>query len=113
MRIHVLGTEYEVRFKTKEEHPLLKEFDGFCDKTTKNITVREVSQEGHPDDFENFEKHQKQVLRHEIIRAFLIESGLDQNSSMFEGPWATNEEMIDWFAIQSPKVFKVFEELGI
>ena len=27
--------------------------------------------------------------------------------------WAKNEEMVDWFAIQSPKIFKVYSELGL
>lgn len=27
--------------------------------------------------------------------------------------WALNEEMVDWFAIQSPKIFKVFNELKL
>ena len=29
------------------------------------------------------------------------------------GGWAKNEEMVDWFAIQSPKIFKLFEKEGL
>lgn len=54
----------------------------------------------------------KRVLRHEIIHAFFNESGLSDDSNNVTA-WAKNEEMVDWFAIQSPKVFKVFQELDI
>ena len=55
----------------------------------------------------------KLTLRHEILHAFLFESGLDAGSIATYGPWANNEEMVDWFAIQSPKIFKVYSELGL
>ena len=47
----------------------------------------------------------RKVLRHEIIHAFLNESGLRENSE-----WAYNEEMIDWLAIMIPKINKCFED---
>ena len=55
----------------------------------------------------------KETLRHEIIHAFLNESGLRYDAKESFGPWTQNEEMIDWFAIQSPKIFKVYEELKL
>jgi hypothetical protein len=55
-------------------------------------------------------KQIKATLRHEIIHAFLHESGLS-GSSVTDVPWAVNEEMVDWFAIQFPKMIKVFEQL--
>ena len=51
-------------------------------------------------------------LRHEVLHAFLFESGLSETAG-FSGCWATNEEMVDWFAIQSPKIFEVFSELDL
>lgn len=57
---------------------------------------------------ENLQEFEKKVLRHEVIHAFLGESGLRNNSY-----WAENEEMVDWLAIQAPKIFKTFQELGI
>ena len=56
---------------------------------------------------------EKRNLRHEIIHAFFNESGLSDNSFEFTGAWAKNEEMVDWLAIQSPKIFRVFQELDI
>lgn len=56
----------------------------------------------------------RRVLRHELIHAFLSESGLaDSSNGTGEDGWSTNEEMVDWFARQSPKIFRVYEELGI
>ena len=47
------------------------------------------------------------MLRHEIVHAFLYESGLDVSSE-----WARNEEIVDWIALQTPKLQKAFEEAG-
>ena len=53
----------------------------------------------------------KKVLRHEIVHAYLCESGLE-HCSLGEDSWATNEEMVDWMAIQGPKLYKAWEEAG-
>ena len=39
-------------------------------------------------------------------------SGLSANAVVPEGGWAKNEEMIDWLAIQAPKIYKVFKKAG-
>ena len=65
------------------------------------------------DSAESQETYRKKTLRHEITHAFLNESGLTDCSSVPSNGWAKHEEMIDWFAIQSPKIFKVFQELDI
>ena len=54
----------------------------------------------------DLKNYQRQVIRHEILHAFLYESGLEGNS------WAINEEMVDWLAIQFPKIEKAFREVG-
>lgn len=54
----------------------------------------------------------KKDLRHEIIHAFLFESGLSSNTNCCFGAWAEYEEMVDRIAIQFPKILKVFEEAG-
>lgn len=41
---------------------------------------------------------------------FLFESGLDANSNGIEA-WASNEEMVDWIAIQMPKIVNAYEEI--
>ena len=59
------------------------------------------------------EIYRKKTLRHEIIHAFLNESGLSDSSNQFDGEWAKNEEMVDWFAIQAPKIFSAFKKMNI
>ena len=54
----------------------------------------------------------KQMLRHELIHAFLFESGLNTNTFTVEEPWSINEELVDWVAIQFPKMYNIFKELG-
>ena len=62
---------------------------------------------------EDLKAIEKETLRHELIHAFLNESGLSYSSLNYSSAWAKNEEMIDFFAIQFPKIVKVFKELKI
>lgn len=107
--INILGTDYTIKRQSKEENPKLQSAWGLCEQYQKEITVDTFAEEKKDTmAVDNFEEFEKKVLRHEIIHAFLGESGLKGNSD-----WAENEEMVDWFAIQAPKIFKVFTELGI
>lgn len=104
-KVNVLGTKYTIYMGTKNDFPLLEKIDGYCDKTTKKIVV---SAEPEDNELGNYETYQKKVLRHEIIHAFLIESGLHENFKHEE--WGHDETTIDWFAVQFPKLLKAFEE---
>jgi len=108
LKVNVLGTEYEIirGVKESEDSKLRNNRDGYCDFTTKKIVIAEMIPD--EDTVEDMEYYEKKVIRHELIHAFLYESGLDVCSD-----WARNEELIDWIALQSDKIFKVFEELKI
>lgn len=108
-KINVLGAEIRVEFRKEADDPLLVECAGYYDATANLIVVK-----NHDKDYtvKDPEEVQRKTLRHEIIHAFLHESGLDWSSTPVDA-WATNEEMVDWFAIQSPKIFKVFQEQGL
>ena len=112
-KVNILGSEWSVKFGNEETYPNLANVDGYTDLSIREIVVDDMKasqrQIGVKADLESY---QKQVVRHEIIHAFLLESGLDSNSNSADS-WATNEEMVDWFAIQSPKIFKVFSELEL
>lgn len=104
-KINVLGTEYNVIFRSANEDSFLKSCSGYIDKTVKKIVI-----ENKKDDceIEDFDYLQKQTCRHEIVHAFMEESGL---SNDFEHKSIGIEEtMVDWIAIQFPKMKKVFEE---
>ncbi|WP_394967432.1 hypothetical protein [Candidatus Allofournierella merdipullorum] len=67
--------------------------------------MKEYAHEGDVLDKGDLGKQHRKIIRHEIIHAFLFESGLAENSD-----WAQIEEMVDFFAIQFPKLQKAFEE---
>ena len=103
-KISVLGTEYLVEPRELKEENI----DGFTDTSCKLIVIRSDNENG----MEDFEALQKKQLRHEIIHAFMAESGLQSNWQHIE-QFGHDETTVDWFAIQSPKIFKAYSELGI
>lgn len=109
-KINVLGTDISIEFREEKEDEKLKNCVGYFDSSKALIVLKKLV----PDAMSlgDLDRYQKEVLRHEVIHAFLYESGIDGCSGSAEN-WATNEEMVDWFAIQSPKIFKVFQELGV
>jgi hypothetical protein len=112
-KVNILGTEYSINVLTDREDEALESSDGYTDPTVKLIVIRDNSEDknnGHA--MIDLESLMNKTARHEIIHAFLCESGLIRNSSSVNN-WSTNEEMVDWFAIQFPKIHKVYEELGI
>lgn len=102
MKVNVLGSEYTVEFKKQEEDPLLKERAGYCDHSVRKIVVCIPEREEYS--VADLDKWKNDTLRHELVHAFLIESGLQTQS------WAENEEMVDWIALQFPKMLKAFQE---
>lgn len=107
VEIDVLGVKYAVEEHSEEEDKILKEADGYCDKTSRKIVVKRKSDDCDLDAFEVF---QKKVLRHEIIHAYLFESGLHEN---FEHPkFGHDETFVDWIAVQFPKLAYSFRQAG-
>lgn len=104
-KINVLGTEYTVEIKSKSEDEFLQKCDGYCDKTSKRIVVTSADKDNELD---NFDTYQKKNIRHEIIHAFLFESGLQENFKHEQ--WGHDETTVDWIAVQFPKLLKAFEE---
>ncbi|WP_049762400.1 hypothetical protein [Lachnoclostridium phytofermentans] len=113
MKVNVLGTEYEIKRRSYNEDKDFKKRDivGYCDVVMKEIVVCNIATyPGYEEESREYHAEiEKQTLRHEIVHAFLAESGLWDNSCTTTG-WATNEEMVDWIAIQFPKMIKAFKE---
>lgn len=108
--ITILGTDVQVLFRKEQDDPKLKNMVGYFDGSKHLIVIKILEQDENS--LGDLDKFQREVLRHEITHAFLHESGLDACSKNAES-WATNEEMVDWFAIQSPKIFAVFREMEL
>jgi hypothetical protein len=111
-KINILGTEYQVLTKNYNEEKSFesRKIYAFCDLYAKEIIMcNPHTYPGWDDDDKTLETYHKSMLRHEIIHAFLFESGLSENSASTEA-WATNEEMVDWFARQGPKIYAAWKD---
>ena len=111
--VNVLGTEYLIRFETSENIPALNTLCGYCSHNSHEIVINQNVDYFKDKTDEWIIYDIKCTLRHELIHAFFFESGLAQVSAVYNGAWAQNEEMVDWFALQSPKIFKAFAELDL
>ena len=111
IKINILGTEWNVLYHTIEENESFASCDGYCDPSAKKIHFRKYTETEDFRGYENRELLQKKTLRHEIIHAFMFESGLWRNTGDVE-TWAMNEEMVDWIAIQMPKMVKAMQDAG-
>lgn len=114
--LDILGTPYKICVKKYDEDEAFENssIDGYCDSYTKQIVVCDMTTykglENEPKD--TCEQHQKQTVRHEIVHAFFSESGLTESSNSIDGPWAKNEEMVDWIAWQGEKIYKAWQDAG-
>lgn len=107
-KINILGTDYTIFTNVSEqEKPFMKDNDGVTDFTTKEIFIA-ILDDGNPMNMQNMRVYEDRTIRHEIVHAILFESGLDHNTK-----WARNEEIVDWIAIQTPKLFNIFEKLEV
>lgn len=103
--VNVLGQPYEIIYRPdSEQDPKLDDSSGYCEPHSKKLVVGDFEPGAktveNPDDFK------AKVLRHEIVHAFLHESGLRGCS------WGDNEEIVDWIALQGPKLLKAWQEAG-
>ena len=115
--VNVLGQDYMIEFKKPGEDYLLtgihEQAFGVMDAMKKKIILRDRSGDSawkKADEYCVLE-WTKKTLRHEIVHAFLFESGLHKQAKAC-GSWAENEESVDWLAIQGPKIMKAWTEAG-
>ena len=111
--VNVLGVPYKIEIHKHDDDKVLfeKHLDGYCSDLEKKIVISDMSGE----DFKymnEIEKAnlQKLTLRHELLHSVFGESGLSSSSNVFNGSWVNNEEMIDFFAIQFPKILEIYRE---
>lgn len=110
-KVDILGITYTIKINVEENDDIrIKGVSGITDASIKEILIEKFKI--YQDCLKDLDYFRRKTLRHEIIHAFLYESGLSVNSSDVN-QWATNEEMVDWIAIQYPKIQKVFKKLGI
>lgn len=99
IKTNILGEEYTINLNTPRE--ILTDCDGTCSRYDKLISMVDIDEIFDGEGTENGRtKRYAEGLRHEIIHAFFEESGLDEYSE--------NEELVQWLAIQFPKIAEVF-----
>lgn len=106
--INVLGTEYSVEFVPRNSDSCLADINNaYCDRTSKRLVS--VTLDTLDSNLDYPIKFLKKNMRHEVIHAFLYESGIHEN---FEHPKYGHEEtMIDWIAVQFPKILSIYNQL--
>lgn len=107
MILNILGSDWTVEYRNADADPLLREDDGYTDPSVGLIVIANKREDCSIQDYKYM---QRENLRHEIVHAFLFESGLGFNLEHIE--FGHEETMIDWIAIQFPKILKVFKEAG-
>lgn len=103
MKINILGTEYDFVITTDRVDSGLCEVDGYCDFFKKHIAIESEYSENLPGCTKDIDGLQRKVKRHELVHAFFFESGLRE--------WAENEQLVDWVAVQFPKMLAAFQEV--
>ena len=115
MTVNVLGTDYAIICRKYSDDEYFKRANcgGYCACMKKQIVICDMSTfpDWEHEDKESVESQEKLLLRHEIVHAFLEESGLSTNSDSIDA-WARDEEIVDWIAIQGPKIYAAWEKVG-
>lgn len=104
--INVLGTLYRVDMVPESEDPKLESMDGYTDPSIKRIVISDVHR--RPEDPENVQDQdwfQRNIIRHELIHAFVVESGCQ------DAFWHS-EDMVRWLAYMFPRLLAAFIEAG-
>lgn len=116
MQVNVLGTPYEIVVKKYDEEECFerRSIGAFCNGLTREIVLCDMhTYKGwEHEDEPTIEACHKENLRHEIVHAFLNESGLQDSAFAYDGAWSKCEEMVDWIAIQGEKIYKAWQEVG-
>ncbi len=105
VEVDVLGTKYSIIKSDKTRDVKLENLAGYCDSSVNQIVIDTFRTDNLSK--ANLDEYEKEVIRHELVHAFLYESGLDSCS------WANREEIVDWIALQFPKMLKAFKELNV
>ena len=88
--ITILDKKWDIVFCDKKDDQELNDCDGYT-STRQGERKMVIAKDAY--------QSKEQILRHELIHAFLFETGLG-----FCSDWATNEEMVDYFARNWTKI---------
>ena len=103
MKLSILGTEYDFEAVHRTDDVQLVDSDGIADFNAKTIRVAIDFLENDPGITRALYAYKSKVKRHEIAHTFLYESGMQE--------WADDEKLVEWIAIQFPKMLEAFKEV--
>lgn len=105
--VNILGQPWRIKICSAEVEPRLKDNVGFTDWTSHFIGIADPAENNS--DLDNQTEFMKQVARHEIVHAFLFQSGLADD---WMHPTNGHEETaVDWIARQFHAMQKVIEQV--
>lgn len=109
--VKVLGTKYRVYLNVSDkDDKTLEHMSGYCDKTDKRIVIAKLSEDCN---LANPTEYMKYVIRHELVHAFLFESGISGDTVWDIDGQEHPEHMVEWIAMQTPKMAKLFKRIGV
>lgn len=109
MCVDVLGTEYKIYLDVSEaQDEALQKCDGYCDKTAKRIVICDCANT----DLERIEDYKRYCMRHELVHAFMFESGIGGCVTWDIEGQEHPEHMVEWIAMQFPKMVNAFQTVG-
>lgn len=102
--VDILGVKYTIK-ADNSNNPKLIDSNAYCEVYSKEIVYDENLKHNYYDcrSVNNFEEFAKKVLRHEAMHAIFHESGCTG--------WEADETLVDFIAVQYPKIKKIFEEI--
>ena len=103
--VMILGAVWTVRSATETEEPRLDGVNGFTDWTTRTIYLEKNTQ----GNLGSIEIYMNQVIKHEVVHAFMFESGL--GDAFEHKDYGQEETIVDWFAFQMGKIANVVMEI--
>lgn len=105
IKVNILGSEWTVRSATEAEEPRLENKNGFTDWTARLICL----EKGPTGDIGSMETYMNKTIRHELIHAFMFESGF--GDCVEHAAYGQEETVVDWFAYQMPKIMKLADDI--
>ena len=102
--VQIMGHPWHVEICQRGCEPRLEEITGFTDWTSHFIGIADP--DDHDDcDLDNPVEFVKKIARHEIVHAFMFESGLAEEWKHQE--FGHEEMLVDWLAFKLPEIWDV------
>ena len=106
-QVTVLGETWTIETRVPDKDKFLERADGYTDRSTRTIVLAEIDDRVILDDKE---RYQAEVLRHELVHAFVAECGI-QNLTDY-GHSDDDEGVVDWFARMGPRIAAAWQAAG-